>query len=620
MNRRTLWLVARCSPPIILLLGCSASPAGTTNRDGGSGRGPSDSGLGQIDGEIVGEMDSGNAGQIDSGTVSRVDGGSGACAAVATLRATTTSTGSITLVWAGGPGTTATVSRKTYCGSDAYVALATLPAGVATYTDTSVSPDWVYWYEVTVTDAGGGTASGAVGTQAAAGGALGCSNGAPPSPSGVSPCETTADASTPPETGVGQTDAGPVETGVGGCTVPIVDVSPGAQIVTPNDDIPAIVTACSMGVVHFSAGTYTLTSQINVPANCTLEGELGWTSIITGGVSGNPLFELGGSSNVTITRLNFQHLAGGAIQGSGSGGNIVGTHIYLNLFEYIGAAAIAFWDPANILIERNAFNYIAGDGVHLFSTPTPGTYLPEYPQANVILRWNFGANQAWMWATVVQFSFLEIQLGSPGLHIFQNVLYSTAPNQYNGSALSIASGEEPCTTSACVAPENGTSAVFIDGNILLDNGLPSTLGQGWGGIETMGVEPVVQNNYQRGWGSFVYTGWIFAYDAASNSYSVPASAPLYVQDNTACGITGVSSASQLVSSEIAAQTSDNLGTGNTYSSSCANLAPPALPPEMVAPPDLLDANGGMNALTSSPNAGANTYWPNINANLNSLCQ
>ena len=103
MNRRTLWQVARRSPPIILLLGCSASPAGTTNRDGGSGRSPSDSGLGQIDSEVVGGIDGGSVAQIDSGTVSQVDGGSVACAAVATLRATMTSAASITLVWAGEP-------------------------------------------------------------------------------------------------------------------------------------------------------------------------------------------------------------------------------------------------------------------------------------------------------------------------------------------------------------------------------------------------------------------------------------------------------------------------------------------------------------------------------------
>ena len=44
----------------------------------------------------------------------------------------------ITLSWTGAPGVTATIERKTYCGSDDYVSVATTADGVATFTDSTV--------------------------------------------------------------------------------------------------------------------------------------------------------------------------------------------------------------------------------------------------------------------------------------------------------------------------------------------------------------------------------------------------------------------------------------------------------------------------------------------------
>ncbi len=70
-------------------------------------------------------------------------------------------------------------------GSDSYSTLATLPAGSTSYTDNSVNPGWVYWYELTATDGAGSSASAAVGIQASTGSMLGCSGGTAPQPSGV---------------------------------------------------------------------------------------------------------------------------------------------------------------------------------------------------------------------------------------------------------------------------------------------------------------------------------------------------------------------------------------------------------------------------------------------------
>ena len=85
----------------------------------------------------------------------------------------------------GAPGTTVTLSRKTYCGTDGYLVLATLPAGTTSYTDSNVNPDWVYWYELTATNGQGDSASVVLGAAASASETPGCSGGEAPQPSGV---------------------------------------------------------------------------------------------------------------------------------------------------------------------------------------------------------------------------------------------------------------------------------------------------------------------------------------------------------------------------------------------------------------------------------------------------
>ena len=89
-------------------------------------------------------------------------------------------------------------------------------------------------------------------------------------------------------------DAGPAPTGI----------PAGATVVSPGDDVASAVKSCTGGTVYFNPGTYTLTSSIAVPSNCTLMGAPKWTSIITGGTaSSSPIFQLNSSSNVTVTEL-----------------------------------------------------------------------------------------------------------------------------------------------------------------------------------------------------------------------------------------------------------------------------------------------------------------------------
>lgn len=418
-------------------------------------------------------------------------------------------------------------------------------------------------------------------------------------------------------------------TGTGSGFTPITPITPGAQVVHPGDNIAAIVSACSTGIVHFSAGTYTVASTINVPSHCQVEGELGWVSIVTG--AANPIFHLGQSTGATITRLHFKNLNATAISGGDRTGYVESPHIYLNWFDHItggpggGSPAIFLFYPDNVVIERNAFDNVAGDSIHLMTeTGQGGGYATKFPARNIMVRWNFTSN---MNPSQGGFSPIEIQISTTGLHVYQNVTYSTAPGRYVGAAMSIASGGVPCTGggpsafTGCLPPENGVNAVFIDGNINLDNGILGPTPNNWGGIETMGPTPLVQNNYERGWSSGAFTGWMFVYNASGN-YDLPNAEPVAFQNNTFCDVAAgqVTSVSQLVSPEDG-RTPVVIGAGgNVYNASCAGLAPPALPPQIVAAPGLLDGTGGLSAITNSAIPGANTYWPTVNAHVNDSYQ
>ncbi len=399
------------------------------------------------------------------------------------------------------------------------------------------------------------------------------------------------------------------------------EVSAGAQVITPSSNVAAIVSACSTGVVHFSAGTYTITSSIHVPSNCTLEGDFNWASIITGGTGNKsaPVFNVGSSTHVTFTRLNFQNLNCSAIADNGipSSDVVDNTHIYLNLFDHFSDQCIPIFlfAPSNLLIERNAFNDLHADAIHVMANPDGSggpTYNPH--ETNDIIRWNFGANQRA--SSDYTGGFIEAQLGTLGLHIYQNVYFSKA--SYQGMALSIASGNTPCTSGGMCQPiDNGLNGVFIDGNIILDNG-EGTNQSNECAVEIMGTNPIFQNSYIRGWPGQGMYAWIFSYNASNETYG--SGGTITVHNNIGCAAPDQSSFN--VGPEGSGANWGTVGvtvnySNNTYNSSCSNIpAPPALYPQMVAPPEVLDSQGGTNAIVNSPHAGPNTYWPNINSHLN----
>ena len=429
--------------------------------------------------------------------------------------------------------------------------------------------------------------------------------------------------------------------GSGGSFTPITNISAGAVVVHPTDSVASITSAvqsCSTHFVHFAAGTYTITSTINVPSNCQIEGELGWTSIITGGNGPDSMiFQFNMSSNVTVTRLNFQNIQGmvmGNQYGNGVHNQMIESpHIYLNLFDhtgtaangqYGGAPAVWLWDPHNAIIERNACNAILGDCFHVFGTST-GAWIESFPQSSVTIRWNFDSHQNAGFNTkdfdALGFSMMEVQGAVGGVMIYQNVFYSL--DNFTGSAMSIASGGVPCTGgtngafTGCAAPQlnGGKSGIVIDGNIILSNGLTGAPGNN-AGIETMGPTPLVQNNFARGLGDLAFGAYIFQYNPATNNYTQTTSGEqLYFQNNVGCNLGD----NGLLSTDASNITLQNISSlpNNSYSATCANTAVPALPNRIVVAPELLDGSGGLNSLAAdNVIPGPNTYWPNVNKNLN----
>jgi hypothetical protein len=132
-----------------------------------------------------------------------------ACAAVQGFQATATSATSVALSWAGASGYSVTVARKSYCGSDDYATIATLPAGASADVDSSVQASWVYWYKITADDGLGHTSESAFATQAASSPVLGCPGGAAPQSSEVDAnacsADSTPDAGTSPMPDAGTT-------------------------------------------------------------------------------------------------------------------------------------------------------------------------------------------------------------------------------------------------------------------------------------------------------------------------------------------------------------------------------------------------------------------------------
>ena len=300
---------------LLFLSACSSNRTATTTTDGG--------------GSLTDAGNHTDAGHPDAG--SHPDAGANpaphapattetSCAAIANLVVTSTSATAIGLSWAGSPGVTIQVARQTYCSTDSYITLATLPAGATSYTDTTVQAEWVYWYEIAATDTTGMIASAAIAAQADPMPVNGCSGGATPRPSGVdaSACTTsTVDSGTPPPGVDSGTPPPGVDSGTGGGTQPYNPPPiPPASICTTlssgasQSTIQSALSSCGSGkTVALSAGTYgPITSTVTIPCGVSISGpEVPYsqthnqTAIINGTVGDGPGFQT--TAGCTVPQL-----------------------------------------------------------------------------------------------------------------------------------------------------------------------------------------------------------------------------------------------------------------------------------------------------------------------------
>jgi len=190
------------TPWLFIVMTWLLAPAGCSSSADSGGSTP-DAGPGALDANHAHMADDGSSHASDA-RAQDAAATHPACSAIADLSVAASSSSAITLSWTGAPGISIQIARESYCGTDPYVSLVTLPAGAKTYTDSAVQPNWVYWYKITATDGAGAPASAAIATQASSAPQVGCAAGATERVSGVSSaCSAAGDGGTP------QGDAGP---------------------------------------------------------------------------------------------------------------------------------------------------------------------------------------------------------------------------------------------------------------------------------------------------------------------------------------------------------------------------------------------------------------------------
>ncbi len=325
------------------------------------------------------------------------------CAAVAGFAVTATSPMSIALSWTGALGVAVQVARKTYCGSDGYATLATLAAGVTTYTDSTVQANWNYWYEIVASDGSGMNASAVLATQASSTPANGCAGGAVPQPSGVSTtqCSATQDSGAPPaDSGLPSADsaAPAVDSGMPPTIVPAFYVSTSGDdtnagtLMAPFLTLGAAQTAMrassTIKTTYIRAGSYTLpTLDCGNNTSCGFnlggpdDGET-WSYYPPDGVDSADF--TGGSTssstglviamsvsapNVTINGLsihNFQYAGIGS--GGGATNLTVENNVIFNGYTATNSsnpAGISCYSCGNATISHNVIHDMAMFGVSM---------------------------------------------------------------------------------------------------------------------------------------------------------------------------------------------------------------------------------------------------------------
>jgi Chitobiase/beta-hexosaminidase C-terminal domain/Right handed beta helix region/Bacterial Ig-like domain (group 2) len=163
-------------------------------------------------------------------------------------------------------------------------------------------------------------------------------------------------------TGPGGGPIGPAPTGCGG---PTIDLNSGMSESTLQSTISSAPT-CAL--IVFAAGTYTISSPVNIPCSSklTLTGPAAWptTAILNATFTKHDIFTLSGCSGITIDYLHFQNTGG----------------IYITT------------PAAGITIEHDQFSNLPGDETQGSDS---GVYIQGSGQntlSNTVISWNaFGS-------------------------------------------------------------------------------------------------------------------------------------------------------------------------------------------------------------------------------------
>ena len=552
-SRRLLTL-----PALVAFAACS-SPAGVTSQPGGSD--PSNTSHGQTgSGTGGGSSISGDAGTPAVNL----------CAAALGFRVSATSTTSVDLAWGAGAASSR-IRRKTLCGTDAYQAITT-SATETSFNDTTVQADWAYWYELTLTDASGHAVSQTVATQAASTPVPSCSGGAPPQPAGadaasclpgdagVTPDASSAsDAGGSPDASELPPDAGSPVSGDAGaaCQAPVAagtDVTKAPYNVANNGSettavLQSALTALAAAgkAAYFPAGTYLITSTVNVPAGSTLNSDVGAKIQIATGFASTFMFSTTGSP-VTINGLTFDG-AGLPVSAlalnPGDGYSIInntfqnsltdtssytgeltfygmstGSNVSHNAFLNIGPSSYTAADIQNDYAPTGIYIDVAANVVdttlddNLFEVVGEAIHGPS--SSGTVHMNSTNLEIARNVLTHIHRITIEIQGGGSNLKILDNYVGSYNNPYWGSFGLSIA------------APS--TANVLIKGNML--NGVSTDPITGfWGyGLEAGGYPVTVTGNYVYGFaGQPSSVGLISAHHTTANNF---------VSGNTFCGTAG----------------------------------------------------------------------------------
>ncbi len=374
--------------------------------------------------------DGGCCSEVEGGPKSVPDASDGAassapCSAIVDFVVTSTSPTSIALSWTGALGVTVQVGRKSYCAAEAYVTLATLPAGSTSYTDTSVQTDWAYWYEIVASDGSAVNASAVLATQASSVGVASCSAGVAAQPSGVSTstCSATGDSGAPPAD-----DGG---------APPLVDsaapTAPAFYVATDGDDSnlgtsvnqafatlakaqQAMQASSSIKTTYLRAGTY---QPAVTGGNCVWGNSAGssiglgaaddgetWsyyppdgygTAILdgqstvgeSGGGGGNGTgcaFGASGATNVTIVGLQFERYLFGAVWGYQTSNFTFADNVVhdTTACSFASAAVILTASPGSVIRNNYLYN-LAYIGLAIDDTSSAGDSMSNTTVANNVI-------------------------------------------------------------------------------------------------------------------------------------------------------------------------------------------------------------------------------------------